>query len=112
MADVFAIPGHVGLGLNQAFYFGLPVVTEEGKHPPEIAYLKPGRNGFMVPENDLAALRPGSLNCWTTTRSAPNSPATPVTTSFPRLRPRGCTKAFVIAWSFCGGPARQAGQTP
>ncbi len=57
MADVFAIPGHVGLGLNQAFYFGLPVVTEEGKHPPEIAYLKPGRNGFMVPENDLAALQ-------------------------------------------------------
>jgi glycosyltransferase involved in cell wall biosynthesis len=57
MADVFAIPGHVGLGLNQAFYFGLPVVTEEGNHPPEIAYLKPGRNGFMAPENDLLALR-------------------------------------------------------
>jgi len=57
MADVCAIPGHVGLGLNQAFYFGLPVVTEEGKHPPEIGYLKPGRNGFIVPENDLAQLR-------------------------------------------------------
>lgn len=57
MADVFAIPGHVGLGLNQAFYFGLPVVTEEGNHPPEIGYLKPGRNGFMVPENDLPRLR-------------------------------------------------------
>jgi glycosyltransferase involved in cell wall biosynthesis len=56
MADIFAIPGHVGLGLNQAFYFGLPVVTEEGNHPPEIAYLKHGRNGFMVAENDLAAL--------------------------------------------------------
>jgi glycosyltransferase involved in cell wall biosynthesis len=57
MADVSAIPGHVGLGLNQAFYFGLPVVTEEGNHPPEIGYLKPGRNGFIVPENDLARLR-------------------------------------------------------
>ena len=57
MADICAIPGHVGLGLNQAFYFGLPVVTEEGKHPPEIGYLKPGRNGFIVPENNLAALR-------------------------------------------------------
>lgn len=57
MADVCAIPGHVGLGLNQAFYFGLPVVTEEGKHPPEIGYLKPGRNGFIVPENNLAQLR-------------------------------------------------------
>jgi len=57
MADVCAIPGHVGLGLNQAFYFGLPVVTEEGKHPPEIASLKPGRNGFIVPENDLTQLK-------------------------------------------------------
>jgi glycosyltransferase involved in cell wall biosynthesis len=57
MADLFAIPGHVGLGLNQAFYFGLPVVTEEGNHPPEIVYLKPGRNGFMVAENDLPALK-------------------------------------------------------
>jgi glycosyltransferase involved in cell wall biosynthesis len=56
-ADIFVIPGHVGLGLNQAFYWGLPVVTEDGLHPPEIQYLKPGRNGFMVPENDLAALK-------------------------------------------------------
>jgi glycosyltransferase involved in cell wall biosynthesis len=57
MSDVCVIPGHVGLGLNQAFYFGLPVVTEEGKHPPEIAYLKPGRNGFIVPQDDLAQLK-------------------------------------------------------
>ena len=57
MADVCAIPGHVGLGINQAFHFGLPVVTEEGSHPPEIAYLKPGRNGYMVPKNDLIALK-------------------------------------------------------
>jgi glycosyltransferase involved in cell wall biosynthesis len=57
MADVCAIPGHVGLGLNQAFYWGIPVVTEEGNHPPEISYLKPGRNGFVVPEGDLEALK-------------------------------------------------------
>jgi glycosyltransferase involved in cell wall biosynthesis len=57
MADFCSIPGHVGLGINQAFYWGLPMVTEEGKQPPEIGYLKHGRNGFMVPENDLAALR-------------------------------------------------------
>jgi glycosyltransferase involved in cell wall biosynthesis len=57
MADVCAIPGHVGLGLNQAFYWGLPVITEEGDHPPEIAYLKPGRNGFIVPRDDLGALK-------------------------------------------------------
>jgi glycosyltransferase involved in cell wall biosynthesis len=57
MADICAIPGHVGLGLNQAFYWGLPVITEEDDHPPEVVYLKPGRNGFIVPRNDLAALR-------------------------------------------------------
>lgn len=56
-ADVFVMPGHVGLGLNQAFYWGLPLVTEAGSHPPEIQYLKPGRNGFMVRENDLAELK-------------------------------------------------------
>jgi glycosyltransferase involved in cell wall biosynthesis len=57
MADVCAIPGHVGLAINQAFYWGLPVVTEECDHPPEIGYLRPGRNGFIVPHNDVAALR-------------------------------------------------------
>ena len=57
MADICAIPGHVGLGLNQAFFWGLPVVTEQGLQPPEIDYLKEGRNGFIVPENDLHALR-------------------------------------------------------
>jgi glycosyltransferase involved in cell wall biosynthesis len=57
MADICAIPGHVGLGLNQAFYWGLPVITEEDNHPPEIFYLKQGRNGFVVPRNDIASLR-------------------------------------------------------
>ena len=57
MADIASIPGHVGLGLNQAFYWGLPVVTEDGLQPPEICYLKDGRNGFIVPENDFGALR-------------------------------------------------------
>jgi glycosyltransferase involved in cell wall biosynthesis len=56
-ADLFVVPGHVGLGLNQAFYWGLPAVTEQGRQPPEIQYLKPGRNGFMVPEDDLAELK-------------------------------------------------------
>jgi glycosyltransferase involved in cell wall biosynthesis len=57
MADVFSIPGHVGLGLNQAFYWGLPVVTEEGRQPPEIQYLVDGHNGFIVPEDDRGALK-------------------------------------------------------
>ena len=57
IADVFSIPGHVGLGLNQAFYFGLPVVTEDGGQPPEITYLVNGRNGFIVPSDDVAELK-------------------------------------------------------
>jgi glycosyltransferase involved in cell wall biosynthesis len=57
MADVFSIPGHVGLGINQAFYWGLPIVTEEGGQSPEIHYLVDGRNGFIVAENDVEQLK-------------------------------------------------------
>lgn len=57
MADLCAIPGHVGLGLNQALFYGLPVVTMEGGQPPEIAYLNPGINGYIVPSNDVGQLK-------------------------------------------------------
>jgi glycosyltransferase involved in cell wall biosynthesis len=57
LSDLFVIPGDVGLGLNQAFYWGLPVVTEAGLQPPEIHYLTEGKTGFVVPENDIAALK-------------------------------------------------------
>jgi len=57
MADLFLIPGHVGLGINQAFFLGLPVVTEKGSQPPEIHYLVSGRNGYLVEEDDLAELK-------------------------------------------------------
>jgi len=57
MADVCVIPGHVGLGLNQALFHGLPVITMEGGQPPEIGNLHPGRNGFMVPANDVGQMR-------------------------------------------------------
>ncbi len=57
MADVCSIPGHVGLGLNQALFWGLPVVTEQGNQPPEIEYLRDGENGFIVREDDRCALR-------------------------------------------------------
>ncbi|HVO63561.1 MAG TPA: glycosyltransferase [Terriglobales bacterium] len=57
IADICSIPGHVGLGLNQAFFWGLPMVTEHGKQPPEIEYLHDGENGFIVPEDDRRALR-------------------------------------------------------
>lgn len=56
-SDLFVVPGHVGLGINQAFYWGLPVITEACHQPPEIQYLQSGRSGFIVPDNDLVALR-------------------------------------------------------
>jgi glycosyltransferase involved in cell wall biosynthesis len=57
MADVASIPQWVGLGVNQAFFWGLPLVTEDGPQPPEFRYLEDGRNGFVVPEGDVSALR-------------------------------------------------------
>jgi len=49
MADVFCIPGAVGLGIVEAFYWGLPIVTRRDEcHGPEIGYLKDGVNGYLA----------------------------------------------------------------
>jgi glycosyltransferase involved in cell wall biosynthesis len=48
MADVFGNPGAAGLAINQAFFWGLPVVVEEVNHGPEINYLQPGINGYIT----------------------------------------------------------------
>ena len=55
-SDVYCLPGLVGLSIVDAFYCGLPLVTEEGVHAPEIMYLKDGVNGFIVPEGDIQQL--------------------------------------------------------
>ena len=52
LSDIFVHPGAIGLSLNQAFYWGLPVITEDVLHGPEIIYLKDKENGFIVPYND------------------------------------------------------------
>jgi glycosyltransferase involved in cell wall biosynthesis len=57
MADIFSIPGHIGLGINQAMYYSLPVVTEDGGQPPEISYLIDGKTGYLVKSNDIAELK-------------------------------------------------------
>ena len=57
MADIFLMPGHVGLGINQAFYWGLPVLTEEDGQPPEFNYLVNNKNGYVVKNNDLSTLK-------------------------------------------------------
>lgn len=54
MGDIYSTPGHIGLGLNEAFYWGKPVVILEGKHAPEIYYLENGVNGYITKnENEL-----------------------------------------------------------
>jgi len=55
-ADVCCLPGHVGLSIVDAFYCGLPMITERGLHAPEIMYLKEGINGFIVPSGDIGEL--------------------------------------------------------
>lgn len=55
-ADVYCIPGALGLSIVDAFYCGLPIVTENGDESPEIIYLKHGVNGFIVPRGDVHQL--------------------------------------------------------
>jgi L-malate glycosyltransferase len=46
-ADLLLNPGTIGLGILDGFAGGLPLVTTEGDHNPESAYLAPGRNGLV-----------------------------------------------------------------
>ena len=52
-ADVYCLPGEVGLSIVDAFHCGLPFVTEFGDETAEIMYLKDGVNGFIVPSGDI-----------------------------------------------------------
>ncbi len=56
MSDVYCLPGAIGLSIVDAFYCGLPVITENIIHGPEIMYLKDGINGFIVPKGDIPQL--------------------------------------------------------
>lgn len=60
-ADVMLMPGYLGLAVNHAFAFGVPVVSQAAPlgiryHSPEVAYVEPGRNGMLAPHGDLDAL--------------------------------------------------------
>lgn len=55
-SDIYCLPGAVGLSIIDAFYCGLPLVTEEGDESAEIMYLKDGINGFIVPRGNVQAL--------------------------------------------------------
>ena len=49
-ADVYCLPGAVGLSIVDAFHCGLPFVTEDGDESAEIMYLRDGVNGFVTPK--------------------------------------------------------------
>ncbi len=46
--DIFCIPGNIGLALNEAFFWGKPAITLNGRNSPEIYYFKDGVNGYLA----------------------------------------------------------------
>ena len=49
LADVFLLPGAVGLAILDAFAASLPLITTENRyHGPEIEYLEHGENGLIA----------------------------------------------------------------
>ena len=55
-ADVYCLPGAVGLSIVDAFHCGLPFVTEDGDESAEIMYLRDGVNGFIVSRGNVPEL--------------------------------------------------------
>jgi glycosyltransferase involved in cell wall biosynthesis len=53
MADVFVMPGAIGLAICQAFYFGTPCIVERVAQGPEAFYLKEGINGYYYRPGDI-----------------------------------------------------------
>ncbi|ABF42500.1 glycosyl transferase, group 1 [Candidatus Koribacter versatilis Ellin345] len=55
MADVFLLPGAVGLAILDAFAAQLPLITTAlPDHGPEISYLTPGKNGLITAHEEQA----------------------------------------------------------
>lgn len=56
MADLYIMPGAIGLSINQAQYFNTPVILEDVEHGPEGYYLIEGYNGFLYNADDIENL--------------------------------------------------------
>jgi glycosyltransferase involved in cell wall biosynthesis len=56
-AACFAYPEAIGLSIQHAFGYGLPVITSDDipSHNPEIEALRPGVNGLLFRHRDVAA---------------------------------------------------------
>ncbi|MBN2612169.1 MAG: glycosyltransferase family 4 protein [Bacteroidales bacterium] len=62
-SDIFCIPGNPGLALNEALFWGKPVITMKGRKTPEIYYLKNGYNGYIADSvEDMKRKAIGLLN--------------------------------------------------
>lgn len=48
IGDVFSTPGHIGLAVNEAMFWGLPIVVLAGTHAPEVYYIKDGLTGYFA----------------------------------------------------------------
>lgn len=48
MGDVFSTPGHIGLAMNEALFWGIPVILLDVRHAPEIYYMKNGITGYLA----------------------------------------------------------------
>jgi glycosyltransferase involved in cell wall biosynthesis len=48
IADLYCVPGALGLGIVEAFYWGLPVLTTSVNHGPEAYYLRNNHNSLIA----------------------------------------------------------------
>lgn len=60
-SDIMLMPGYLGLVINHAFAFGLPVVSLRSPagitaHSPEVEYVRSGENGLLVGGRTAGAL--------------------------------------------------------
>ena len=57
-SDVAVCAGQMGLMINQAFMYGVPVLTTDDtwKHGPEVALMEPDKTGIFYEDGNLASL--------------------------------------------------------
>jgi glycosyltransferase involved in cell wall biosynthesis len=60
-SDVMVMPRYLGLAINHAFCFGVPVVSQLGPpgvrfHGPEVDYVRTGENGILAAHDDPDSL--------------------------------------------------------